>query len=1022
MFVKLERNVYQLFCRAVSFLRPRKKIGIASFVILVSLFVSAWFIFTPAAQAGVGDWLLETFSSLLFALAGFFIKLTFFVLKFIIEVAGYNGFIDSPAVTVGWVMIRDLTNMFFVVVLLMIAFGTILGLEHYEYKHLLVKLVVAAVLVNFSRLICGLIIDLAQIVMITFINGIAATASGNLVNMFQVDKIFKLGNGQAATGTPAAIFVAAVAAIAFSVIMLVTMLAFLFIIVARMAMLWVLIVVSPFAFVLNILHQTEHFAHEWWGKFTSNVISGPIIAFFLWLSFVTVGSGNIHDDIVKHNALQQGQLLQQGVAEEEQTGLTQIMSWENMANFIIAIAILLVGAHMAEELGVAGAHMMGSAGELGKKVAMYASGFQAAKWIAPQIGKGLYYGSNMIPGLAGIHPEAWKRRAGNIKSRAKSWYYDHKVGSTVKAGEISKAFAVNKKGKYVKKTQVARQDKEGNIMKDEHGNILYDEKEVEQKGFFDWARRQWARGRLEMGAGYDAFHHAYSEDLEATAEAKHEQLDHLASTSSLPIGLEKQKAKEWLEFLEHTGANIKAGKVASMEEQREKIMHILEHEEGDEADEKLKDLGLSKLEIFKAKQGYGRFGKSVKAKAEAEVAEEYLAAEHKIKELEQLGKILEGKKGAHADEAKAMAEQLNFDIQQMKQLQLARARDATLRKQDRYTEANNEENTLNEQAEQRMKRHSAAADYVQSVAKTTAQLNRIEEAKGELEEAIANNNKEKIPKIEETIQVLKRSLSEMVISNLGTHAAIADGNKGKILAFAEMPAVQSMELNSAALMQLQAQDLAEMIGERVQATEKGLKEAIEKLGKIHGEQNLNAILEQKRLRNEKAAGQGSIGRAGLYSIRVKNDGTRVTELTNVSESSGVDYVESRRKAGLSGSKMTNVSGFSGSMDKIESKDSEGNTIVVSSVASEPAKQILINLAAGLTGNNLGSVDEYTKGDLAEVLDNTKDLAALLQELSKSVNDTRALKGLLGFTLEKGRMKNDAAITAVRKMIEELGQR
>jgi hypothetical protein len=490
----------------------------------------------------------------------------------------------------------------------------------------------------------------------------------------------------------------------------------------------------------------------------------------------------------------------------------------------------------------------------------------------------------------------------------------------------------------------------------------------------------------------------------------------------LPIGLEKQKAKEWLEFLEHTGANIKAGKVASMEEQREKIMHILEHEEGDEADEKLKDLGLSKLEIFKAKQGYGRFGKSVKAKAEAEVAEEYLAAEHKIKELEQLGKILEGKKGAHADEAKAMAEQLNFDIQQMKQLQLARARDATLRKQDRYTEANNEENTLNEQAEQRMKRHSAAADYVQSVAKTTAQLNRIEEAKGELEEAIANNNKEKIPKIEETIQVLKRSLSEMVISNLGTHAAIADGNKGKILAFAEMPAVQSMELNSAAIMQLQAQDLAEMIGERVQATEKGLKEAIEKLGKIHGEQNLNAILEQKRLRNEKAAGQGSIGRAGLYSIRVKNDGTRVTELTNVSESSGVDYVESRRKAGLSGSKMTNVSGFSGSMDKIESKDSEGNTIVVSSVASEPAKQILINLAAGLTGNNLGSVDEYTKGDLAEVLDNTKNLSDLLQELSKSVNDIRALKGLLGFTLEKGRMKNDKAIMEVRNMIEELGKR
>ena len=79
--------------------------------------------------------------------------------------------------------------MFFVVILLLIAFGTILGIEQYEWKKLLIKFVFAAILVNFSRVIAALIIDAAQVVMITFLNGVAATAGGNLINAFKLDKL-----------------------------------------------------------------------------------------------------------------------------------------------------------------------------------------------------------------------------------------------------------------------------------------------------------------------------------------------------------------------------------------------------------------------------------------------------------------------------------------------------------------------------------------------------------------------------------------------------------------------------------------------------------------------------------------------------------------------------------------------------------------------------------------------------------------------------------------------------------------
>ena len=92
----------------------------------------------------------------------------------------YNEFIKSPAVKQGWAVVRDLCNMFFVVVLLIIAFATILRVEAYHYKKLLPRLVIMAVLINFSKTICGLFIDFRQVVMLTFVNGFANALGGEL--------------------------------------------------------------------------------------------------------------------------------------------------------------------------------------------------------------------------------------------------------------------------------------------------------------------------------------------------------------------------------------------------------------------------------------------------------------------------------------------------------------------------------------------------------------------------------------------------------------------------------------------------------------------------------------------------------------------------------------------------------------------------------------------------------------------------------------------------------------------------
>src|SRR3989344_2666981 len=111
-------------------------------------------------------WAMNQVADMLASIAQIIIELVGKIFTVLIEillaVVDYNDFINAPAVIKGWVLVRDVANMAFLIIFIAIAFATILGIEKYEYKQLLPKLLIMAVLVNFSRTICGIIIDAAQ--------------------------------------------------------------------------------------------------------------------------------------------------------------------------------------------------------------------------------------------------------------------------------------------------------------------------------------------------------------------------------------------------------------------------------------------------------------------------------------------------------------------------------------------------------------------------------------------------------------------------------------------------------------------------------------------------------------------------------------------------------------------------------------------------------------------------------------------------------------------------------------------
>jgi hypothetical protein len=175
------------------------------------------------------------------------------VFEYFIHMAAKRG-------DVGWVVVRDVSNMAFVIILLVIAFATILGSEAYEWKKLLPKMIMAAVLINFSRTICGVLIDASQVVIITFLNAISATIGGSVIQSFYFTSFEKFHASAAGAGLTSntlanfavpGVFSAAVVAVVFSAIVCIIMGFYVAILLARVIRLWVLIVLSPLAFIFS---------------------------------------------------------------------------------------------------------------------------------------------------------------------------------------------------------------------------------------------------------------------------------------------------------------------------------------------------------------------------------------------------------------------------------------------------------------------------------------------------------------------------------------------------------------------------------------------------------------------------------------------------------------------------------------------------------------------------------------------------------------------------------------------------
>lgn len=200
-----------------------------------------------------------------------------------------------------WSNIRDLANVAFIFAFFMIVLShaTSIGLNNYGIKKMLPRLIVAAILVNLSYYICVLGIDISNILG-AGLDGIVSSvplagAAAEDATWEHVVSVIFAGTGAIAGVAVASVlstggFWALVAAAGpFVITALFAILTALIILVARQALLIILIVVAPLAFIAYILPNTEGLFTKWRKSFMTMLIFYPLVALVFSGSKVAAG-------------------------------------------------------------------------------------------------------------------------------------------------------------------------------------------------------------------------------------------------------------------------------------------------------------------------------------------------------------------------------------------------------------------------------------------------------------------------------------------------------------------------------------------------------------------------------------------------------------------------------------------------------------------------------------------------------------------------------------------------------------
>jgi len=279
------------FTKFLNFLsRKRKLIVVFSVLIILGLTLP---LFAAQALWPFGDIASGIGKAIGHLVAGMMLAIPMALLGIASVILGWAmdpWFIRMPytsggVVEIGWPIVRDLANMGIVLTLVVIGLATALRLEERQARKTLPRLIIVALLINFTPVILGFIVDATNILMEFFLE--ETTGLELIANQFTAVSSMiasDLGGFNFLDPLKDITFIIKILIIAiFDIFAAILFWMFAFLFIVRRVVIWMLVIFSPLAFLSWVLPDTRRIWTMWWNQFAQWSIIGLFAAFFLYL-------------------------------------------------------------------------------------------------------------------------------------------------------------------------------------------------------------------------------------------------------------------------------------------------------------------------------------------------------------------------------------------------------------------------------------------------------------------------------------------------------------------------------------------------------------------------------------------------------------------------------------------------------------------------------------------------------------------------------------------------------------------
>ncbi len=332
----------------------------------------------------------------------------------------------------GWRIVRDIANMFFILILVYIALTVMFRADTAETMKRLAWVIVVALVINFSFFFVRVIIDSGNLLAVQFYNaieaqpiqataeqgsvaGIAAAASSYLGQGDLKDLTSSIMNGigaqqilntksfetfqkQASTGFLTELITLTFIYVALGAILFILAAAFFTVgikFIIRTAVLWLILISAPLAFIAKTLKQSESYYKKWQDALIMHVFYPAVFLFVFYILTLFM------DELSRGGTLSviEQTFDEAGKLQANAPGLAALVPI--IATIVVklgfVIALLYIGLKAADQMGVMGSQL---ASKIGGKVPFMGGlksygrvggvGFQRTLgWAGSGIGKGL---------------------------------------------------------------------------------------------------------------------------------------------------------------------------------------------------------------------------------------------------------------------------------------------------------------------------------------------------------------------------------------------------------------------------------------------------------------------------------------------------------------------------------------------------------------------------------------------------------------------------------------------------------